>query len=190
MVTRWVEQQAEDGQTHATVIGPSRAKWDPNHIEAEAIWREAVRLSQVGDFVSLKTTKPANSIVVRFSIPDSPTGGGADATLGLYVNGRRVRSLSLTSRYSWTYGGTDYGDPKIDKPGASPHTFFDETRLLLDDIPAGAEPRTRPGLVSEGGGGAGATRWPRREQRVGGLLRHAAGQSGLVSERKPRAATT
>lgn len=139
MDTPWIEHQAEDGQTNATVLGPSRAKWDASHIEAEAVGRKAVRLAKVGDYVSVKTTQPANSIVVRFSIPDAPGGGGIDATLGLYVNGQRVRSLPLTSRYSWVYGGTDYGDPKIDIPAENPHTFFDETRLLLDDIPAGAE---------------------------------------------------
>jgi len=54
---------------------------------------------------------------------------------------QRVRSLALTSRYSWVYGGTDYGNANIDKPAANPHTFFDETRMLLDEIPAGTEVR-------------------------------------------------
>lgn len=139
MVTPWVEQQAEDGKTNAEVLGPSREKWDANHIEAEAIGRKAVRLSKVGDYVAFTTSAAANSIVVRFAMPDAPAGGGIDATLGVYVNGQRVRSLPLTSRYAWNYGGTDYGDPKIDEPAPKPHTFFDEARLLLDEIPAGAE---------------------------------------------------
>jgi|GEM_PF-713682 len=134
----WVEYQAEDGQTNARILGPSRAKWDANHIEAEAIGRKAVRLDKTGDFVSIKTTAAANSIVVRYSIPDAPGGGGIDATLGLYVNGQRVRSLPLTSRYSWSYKGGLIGSPTVDTPAEQPHTFFDETRLLLDPIPAGA----------------------------------------------------
>ena len=134
----WVEYQAEDGQTNAQVLGPSRAKWDANHIEAEAIGRKAVRLGKTGDYVSIKTTAAANSIVVRYSIPDAPGGGGIDATLGLYVNGQRVRSLPLTSRYSWSYKGGLIGNPIVDTPAEQPHTFFDETRMLLDPIPAGA----------------------------------------------------
>jgi len=134
----WIEYQAEDGTTNAQIIGPSRVKWDANHIEAEAIGRKAVRLSKSGDYVSFKTTQAANSIVVRYSIPDAPNGGGIDATLGLYVNGTRVRSLPLTSRYSWSYKGGLIGNPIVDTPAEQPHTFFDETRMLLDAIPAGA----------------------------------------------------
>jgi hypothetical protein len=135
----WLEQQAEDATTNGQIIGPSRIKWDANHIEAEAIGRKAVRLDQPGQYVAFHTTAAANSIVVRYSIPDSASGGGIDATLGLYVNGTRVHSLPLTSRYSWSYKGGAIGDPNIDVPGPQPHTFFDEVRLLTGDIPVGAE---------------------------------------------------
>ncbi|HEY0709470.1 MAG TPA: glycosyl hydrolase family 28-related protein [Polyangia bacterium] len=135
----WVEYQAEDGQTNAKVLGPSREKWDANHIEAEAIGRKAVRLSETGHFVAIRTKATANSIVVRFSIPDAPNGGGIDATLGLYVNGKRTRSLELTSRYAWSYKGALVEDPIVDKPAEDPHTFFDEAHALVDHIPEGAE---------------------------------------------------
>jgi hypothetical protein len=135
----WTEMQAEDAKTNATVIGPSRIKWDASHIEAEAIGRKAVRLDKTGDYVAFNTTKAANSIVVRFSIPDAPGGGGIDATLGLYINGNRAKSLPLTSRYSWSYKGSLIGDPIVDIPAEQPHTFFDEVRMLLDEIPVGAE---------------------------------------------------
>jgi Pectate lyase superfamily protein len=134
----WTEYQAEDGQTNAQILGPSRQKWDANHIEAEAIGRKAVRLNKTGDYVSIKTTQPANALVLRYSIPDAPGGGGIDATIGLYVNGVRVKSLPLTSRYSWSYKGGTIGDPNVDKPAEQPHTFFDEARVLLDNIPVGS----------------------------------------------------
>ncbi|WP_394834685.1 hypothetical protein LVJ94_50135 [Pendulispora rubella] len=134
----WIEHQAEDGMTNATILGPSRIKWDSNHIEAEAVGRKAVRLGKTGDYVSFRTTAKANSIVVRFSIPDASNGGGIDATLGLYVNGTRVKSLSLTSRYAWSYKGSAMG-AGTDTPAEQPHTFFDETRTLLAEIPSGAE---------------------------------------------------
>jgi len=135
----WLEQQAEDGTTNATVIGPSRIKWDANHIEAEAIGRKAVRLDNTGQFVAFHIAAAANSIVVRYSIPDAPGGGGIDATLGLYVNGTRVQTLQLTSRYAWSYKGGLIGDSSVDIPAEQPHTFFDEVRLLTGDIPVGAE---------------------------------------------------
>ena len=134
----WTEYQAEDGTTNAQLIGPSRQKWDANHIEAEAVGRKAVRLNQTGDYVSWKTTNAANSLVVRYSIPDSPGGGGIDSTIGLYVDGTRVKTIPLTSRYAWSYLGGTIGDPRVDIPGPQPHTFFDEARVLLDAIPVGA----------------------------------------------------
>lgn len=139
----WEEFQAEDATLGgaAKVIGPSRKKWDITHIEAEAIGRKAVRLDKTGDSVTFKPTKKGNSIVVRLSIPDSPNGGGIDSTIGVYINGKRT-SLPVTSRYAWSYQGGLIGDPKMDDPrvsSVSPHTFFDESRMLLPEFAAGAE---------------------------------------------------
>ncbi|ATB28435.1 glycosyl hydrolase family 28-related protein [Melittangium boletus] len=134
----WVEYQAEDGKTNARVIGPSRTRYDAAAIEAEAVGRKAVRLDKTGDYVAITSTKVANSIVVRLSIPDSATGGGIDATLGLYVNGQRVKSLPVTSRYSWVYQGEAIDTPNDPSKG-EPHAFFDEVRALVDTLPAGTE---------------------------------------------------
>ncbi|WP_148717064.1 right-handed parallel beta-helix repeat-containing protein [Chitinolyticbacter meiyuanensis] len=136
----WVELQAEHGRTNGRILAPSRNKWDAAYIQAEAIGRSAVQLDRSGDYVSWNTTAAANSVVVRYAIPDAPAGGGIDATLGLYVNGQRVKSLPLTSRYAWSYKGGLIGDAIVDKPAEQPHTFFDEVRVLLDQpIPVGAE---------------------------------------------------
>ncbi|RYZ52056.1 MAG: hypothetical protein EOP07_20220 [Proteobacteria bacterium] len=133
----WIEFQAENGMTNGKVIGPSRERYNADHIEAEAIGRKAVRLEKSGDYVAFKATEVANSLVVRFSIPDAPAGGGIDATIGVYVAGKRVKSLALTSRYSWVYGGETLNTPN--EPGAQPHAFFDEARTLLTEFPAGTE---------------------------------------------------
>ncbi|MBC7658480.1 MAG: hypothetical protein H7249_02100 [Chitinophagaceae bacterium] len=134
----WIEFQAENGITNAAIIGPSRERYDANHIEAEAIGRKAVRLDKTGDYVAFKATQVANSLVVRLSIPDSSGGGGIDSTIGVYVAGKRVKSLPVTSRYSWVYGGEALATPN--EPGqGQPHTFFDEARTLLTEFPAGTE---------------------------------------------------
>jgi len=137
----WTEYQLEHGRLGggAKVLAPNRTKWDKNIIQAEAIGRSAVQLNSTGDSVAITNTKPANSVVLRYSIPDSPGGGGMDATLGLYVNGVRVKSLALTSKYSWSYKGGLIGDPIVDTPAEQPHTFFDEVAVLTDPIPVGAE---------------------------------------------------
>ncbi|WP_035056471.1 RICIN domain-containing protein [Andreprevotia chitinilytica] len=136
----WTEFLAQEAQTNAQILPPNRTKWDANYIQAEAIGRSAVKLNNTGDYVAFHTNAPANSIVVRFSIPDAPGGGGINATLGLYVNGQRVKSLPLTSHYAWSYKGGLIGNPIVDTPAEQPHTFFDEVRVLLDTpIPVGAE---------------------------------------------------
>ena len=55
--------------------------------------------------MQFKASQAANSIVVRYVIPDDPTGAGMTATLSLYVNGSFRQKLELTSRYAWSYGG-------------------------------------------------------------------------------------
>lgn len=136
----WIEHQAEDAVTNGTVLGPSRKKWDANHIEAEAVGRKAVRLDDVGEYVEFTTTAPTNSIVVRLSIPDAPSGGGIDATLSVFVGDKKL-SLPVTSRYSWTYKGNLIGDPIVDIPAEDPHAFFDEAHMMFDEVPAGTKIR-------------------------------------------------
>jgi hypothetical protein len=136
------EYEAEDGQTTGSVIGPSVAVNDPNvfnSIAGESSGRRAVKLSGAGQNLQFTTTCVANSVVVRYVIPDSSDGSDATATLGLYVNGSRVESLALTTRYSWAYGNPTMTDGTTNNPsdGYARH-FYDEVRVLLpNDVPSG-----------------------------------------------------
>jgi hypothetical protein len=163
MTMPWFEFQAEDpahATTNATVLPPTRTKWDATQIQAEAIGRQAVKLTNPGDYVEFTTTAPSNSVVIRYSIPDSTDGTGINATLGLYVNGTRVKSMNLTSHYSWSYNGEYIPGSATDTAGAAslndptkpyPHTFFDEYNSgpgdvapnlpAVGDIPVGAKVR-------------------------------------------------
>jgi hypothetical protein len=131
----YVEYEAEEATTNGVVIGPSTAF---GNLAAEASARRAVRLEATGHKVEFRLDRPANSIVVRYAIPDASGGGGVNATLGLYVNGVR-KDLALTSRYAWTYGDEDAQGSAADIPSAgTPHHFYDEARALFDEVPAGA----------------------------------------------------
>ena len=57
----------------------------------------------------------------------TPTnGGGINSTLSLYQNGKFIKKLPVTSRYSWLYGKYPFtNDPKAGKP----RDFYDEVRL-------------------------------------------------------------
>jgi hypothetical protein len=136
------EYEAENATTNGTVLGPSRAVNDPdvfNSIAGESSGRQAVKLSGTGQNLSFKTSCVANSVVVRYVIPDSADGSDVNATLGLYVNGTRVQSLPLTTRYAWAYGDPTKSDATTNNPsdGFARH-FYDETRVILAaEIPTG-----------------------------------------------------
>lgn len=131
--TPWDEYEAEAGSTNGTILEPSRTFGE---IAAESSGRRSVKLSATGQYVQINATRPANSIVLRYVIPDAPKGGGITATLSLYVNDVFRQKLDLSSKYAWSYGGETQtaNDPHL----GGAHHFFDEMRALVGDIPADA----------------------------------------------------
>ena len=129
----WVEYEAEKGQTNAEILAPDRTF---GTIASESIGRSAVRLKKEGEYVQFKAQDAANSVVVRYVIPDSEDGKGLEATISLYINDTFREKITLTSKYAWSYGGEEetYNIPKM----GGAHHFYDEARALVGDIPAGA----------------------------------------------------
>jgi hypothetical protein len=131
----YFEVEAETATTTGVVLPKSRSFGD---VASEASGRSAVRLEATGQEVSFVTQHTTNSIVVRYSIPDAPGGGGTAATLGLYVGGTRIQSLALSSRHSWTYGDADAQNEGSESPGAgTAHHFFDEAHAMFGAVPPG-----------------------------------------------------
>ncbi|GII24063.1 mycodextranase [Planosporangium mesophilum] len=148
----FAEQEAENAATNGTVIGPDRS---PYTLPAEASGRRAVTLTP-GQYVEFTLPSAANAITVRYSIPDSPTGGGITAPLDVAVNGGHRRTMTLTSQYAWLYNQYPFSNdpragllhpdwwitecgcvpsattppPAITRP-FRPNHFYDEQRLLL-----------------------------------------------------------
>ena len=81
----YLKYEAEDGNYGggATMVGPSM---DYTKVESEASGRKYVKLTSTGAYVEWPIQKPAQGMVLRFTIPDSADGTGMDATLGLYLN--------------------------------------------------------------------------------------------------------
>ena len=125
----FLEQEAETAATNGSVIGPNR---NAGTLAGEASGRKAVTLSGQGQYVEFTLTAAANSVDVRYSLPDSAQG-----TISLYVNGSHNRDLALTSKYGWYYGSY----PFTNNPGdGKAHHFYDETRALLGtSYPAGTK---------------------------------------------------
>ncbi|WP_344611768.1 choice-of-anchor D domain-containing protein [Dactylosporangium salmoneum] len=129
----YVEVQAENSATNGTLIGPSAAY---NTLPSEASYRKAVTLQGTGKYVEFTTPVATNSIVFRYSIPDTSGGSVYTAPLSLYIDGTRSTNFTLTNAYSWYYGGY----PFTNSPGSNPHHFYDEVnRLFPTTYPAGTK---------------------------------------------------
>ncbi|MFC4016656.1 discoidin domain-containing protein [Micromonospora sp. GCM10011542] len=132
----FVEQEAEKASHNGTRIGPDRTY---GTLPSEASGREAVTLDAAGEYVEFTLTAPANAVTFRYSLPDSAAGTGRDAAIDLRANGALLKSVPVTSKYGWYYGGYPFNN----NPGDSnPHHFYDETRAMLGaTYPAGAKIR-------------------------------------------------
>jgi hypothetical protein len=127
------QYEAENGTTNATI---SNYGTDYLTVEAEASGRKYVTLDTTGHYVEWTAPQQANTLVIRYGMPDSANGGGINATLNLYVNDVKVKTLDLSSRYAWVYGNYPFND----RPSSGmAHRFFDDIQIKGLDIPAGAK---------------------------------------------------
>nr|WP_107080141.1 discoidin domain-containing protein [Streptomyces sp. NBRC 109706] len=139
--------EAEDATTGggATVVGPNR---DIGDLAGEASNRQAVTLESTGEYVEFTTAEATNTLVARFSIPDSASGEGIDSTLNVYIDGEPHAPLQLTSRYSWLYG--DEANPGNSPGSGGPRHIYDEAHLLLDrTVPAGSTIRLQKDTAND-----------------------------------------
>lgn len=135
--------EAESGVLAGTArvrsIAPGAAAPTKATLETEASGYGLVELKTTGDSVALRNTTgiSANALVVRASIPDTPNGGGADATVNLYVDGKLRQAITLSSRQAWNYRGatTNPDDPGA---GGMPYRFYNEFPVLVTGAPIAA----------------------------------------------------
>jgi hypothetical protein len=177
----WTTYEAEAMTTTGTILGP---QYGPNVVASESSGRQCVSLTSTGQYVQFTAQAAANSLIVRYSVPDTANGTGTNYTISLYQNGTFVEKLQVTSIYSWLYGSY----PFTNNPASgSPRNFFDEARtnglsinagdvirlekdatdtaatynLDLVDLENTAAPLTAPAnslsIMNYGAGGAGAT---------------------------------
>lgn len=131
--------EAEDGILGggASVVGPNRTIGD---LAGEASGRRAVTLNSNGSFVEFTTRASTNTLVTRFSIPDSAGGGGIGSTLNIYVDGAFHKAINLTSRYAWLYGAE--ASPGNSPGAGGPRHIYDEANVMLNStVPAGSRIR-------------------------------------------------
>ncbi|MBN2982422.1 RICIN domain-containing protein [Cohnella algarum] len=131
----YATHEAEHAATNGQLLGPSRAYREH---ASEASGRQAVRLDRAGDYVEFTLSKRANRLTLRYSVPDSADGSGAETPIGLYVDGKKLDGARLTSRYAWVYGAYPWTNRPED---GSAHRFFDETSFEIGPADAGSTVR-------------------------------------------------
>ncbi|MFJ4926363.1 discoidin domain-containing protein [Streptomyces sp. NPDC088736] len=138
------EQEAEYAATNGTLIGPDRLY---GRLPSEASGRQAVTLDATGEYVEFTLTAPANAMSFRYSLPDNSAGTGRSATLDLKVDGNQLKTVPVTSKYGWYYGGYPFNN----NPGdTNPHHFYDETRTMFGStLPAGSKVRLQVSSTSD-----------------------------------------
>jgi hypothetical protein len=119
----WKTYQAAEMKTTGTILGP---KYGPFLIETESSNQKCVKLAAAEEYVEFTVHSPANAMVVRYCLPDSEDGKGIDSTINLYQNGKLLRKVPITSRFTWRYGDYPFSNnPKVGRP----RNFYDEVRL-------------------------------------------------------------
>jgi len=105
-------------------------------VQLESSGRSCVELNATGQSVSWSTTHTANTIVVRVSMPDAPSGGGITDSLNLYVDGVFRQSIVCTSKYAWIYGDNAMTDNN--PASGTPKRFYDMHRAFITGEPVSA----------------------------------------------------
>ncbi|HEY7414760.1 MAG TPA: hypothetical protein VH593_06185, partial [Ktedonobacteraceae bacterium] len=131
----YVEMEAHQAATNGAILGPDFALGD---LASDAVDRQAVQLTQ-GHYVEFTLPQQANSINLRYSIPDSSSGSGINASLSIYINGvKQSNDLQLTSQYSWLYGQPNFSSCTspdwTNTPGGTAHHQFDEIHARLPEM--------------------------------------------------------
>jgi hypothetical protein len=119
----WITYEAEHMATNGTVMGP---EYKPYLVETESSGQQCVKLNVKGQYVEFNALANANSMVIRYSLPDSKDGKGLSSTIGIYKNGELVQKLTVTSHYTWLYGKYPFTN---DPAAGVPRHFYDEVRV-------------------------------------------------------------
>ncbi len=127
----WTTIEAEEMRTSGVVLGPA---YEPHRVEVESSGQRAVRLARRGEYVEFTSHGDFDALVLRYSLPDAPGGGGVSSQLELAINGRTVETLALSSRNAWLYGVYPFSN---DPAQGKPRNFYDELRRKGLTIRAG-----------------------------------------------------
>ncbi len=127
----YIRYESEEGTRGGSAILRSAPTFDYSLTASEATNQQYVALPSNG--ASVEWTIHQNNaagVNMRFTMPDSSDGMGLNGSLDVYVNNNKVKTVQLSSYWSWQYFN---GDQPQDAPSGGQAAFrFDEVHFLLD----------------------------------------------------------
>ncbi len=133
----WIRYEAEaDASTgRCTYTSQSDNKRD---VQNEATHQKAAQLVAEGDYVEWTCREAADGMVIRFSLPDAPEGGGTKGNIALYVEEEKICDIELDSYHAWQWKKTGVGAfnwhyDNTPAPDKYSRMAFDEKRVLLEE---------------------------------------------------------
>ncbi len=125
--TRYDSTEASLGGNASIVTSPNHSQ---DNIASQASDQSYVTLPSSGSYAEWTMNTSGNGVTMRFTMPDSSDGMGQNGSLDVYVNGRKVKTVDLTSYYMWQY----FKEGKSsDTPSGVANFAFDEVHFLLDN---------------------------------------------------------
>ncbi|HEY9044480.1 MAG TPA: sugar-binding protein, partial [Ohtaekwangia sp.] len=132
----YIRYESENGALSGGATLQQALNFDQNQIASEATNQRYVSLAGNGASVEWTTTQAAQGFDIRFTMPDNGSGTGQSGSLGIYVNGSKVKNINLSSY--WAYQYFPGADP-VQTPGGKTFMRFDEVHFRLDNVvPQGA----------------------------------------------------
>ncbi|MBW8687475.1 sugar-binding protein [Chitinophaga rhizophila] len=125
----YIRYEAENAALEGGAALQQSPQFIQTQIASEASDQKYVSLPSNGASVEWSLTQAAQGINLRFTLPDDNTGAGRTGSLGLYVNGVKVRTINLSSY--WAYQYFPAADP-VQTPGGKTFMRFDEVHFRLD----------------------------------------------------------
>lgn len=135
----WTTIEAESMRTNAVMQGP---RTEPHFVETESSGRQSVRMDSKEHFLAFTASASTNTMVIRYSLPDHPQGGGISSSLLIFVNGKLAKDCRIHSYNTWLYGKYPFSnDPAMGKP----RHFYDEYRITGLELRNGDEVQLKNG---------------------------------------------
>jgi len=126
----YTRYEADNATLSGGAVVQSSPQFVQTDIASEASDQKYVSLSANNASIEWTLTAAAQGVDLRFTMPDDNTGNGLSGSLGLYVNGTKVRDIALSSY--WAYQYFPAADP-VQTPGGKTFMRFDEVHFKLNN---------------------------------------------------------